>query len=89
MVFTKFFDTFAYKEDNRKLQTELLIKPSNCHDYLHRHSKHQEKLIRSIPFGQVSKADEMCYDEKNNNNLHEIRKSFVQRGYSTTKNSSN
>ena len=31
----------------------------------------------------------MCYDEKNNNNLHEIRKSFVQRGYSTTKNSSN
>ena len=34
----------------------------------------------------------MCYDEKqsiNNNNLHKIRKSFVQRGYSTTKNASN
>ena len=47
-----FLDVIAYLE-NRKIKTDLSVKPTDTHQYLHTHQYHPYYCKKGIPYSQT------------------------------------
>ena len=59
-----FLDTRVYVK-NGKLETDLLIKPTNKHRYLHTKSCYPEHCKTSIPYSQALRIKRICSEREN------------------------
>ena len=65
-----------------KLSTDLHIKPTDCHQYLHYSSGHPEHTKRSIVYSQLLHVSWICFHENNFNRHNSNMKIWFQkRGY--------
>ena len=62
-----------------KLETDLYMKPADCHQYLSSHPEHTE---RSIIYSQTLRVNRLCSLEKDFN-YHKLnmKEWFIKRGY--------
>ena len=65
-----------------KLETDLYMKPADCHQYLHYLSSHPEHTKRSIIYSQTLHVNRLCSLEKDFN-YHKLnmKERFIKRGY--------
>ena len=65
-----------------KLSTDLHIKPSDCHQYLHYSSVHPEHTKRSIVYSQLLHVSWICSHENDfNRHKSNMKIWFQKRGY--------
>ena len=65
-----------------KLETDLYMKPTDRHQYLHYLSFHPEYTKRSIVYSQTLRVNRLCSLEKNfNYQKLNMKESFIKRGY--------
>ena len=65
-----------------KLETDLYMKPTDRHQYLHYSSSHPEHTKCSIVYSQTLRVDKLCSLEKDfNNHKSNIKEWFIKRGY--------
>ena len=53
-----------------KLETDLYMKPADCHQYLHYLSSHPEHTMRSIIYSQTLRVNRLCSLEKDFNTIN-------------------
>ena len=76
-----YLDTGTYTEDSR-LETDLYIKTTDKHQYLHIGSCHPKHTKSAIPFGQARRLRRICSEETNfDKNTEALVQHFQQRGY--------
>ena len=65
-----------------KLETDLYMKPTDCHQYLHYSSSHPEHTKHSIIYSQTLRVNRLCSLEKDFN-YHKLnmKEWFIKRGY--------
>ena len=65
-----------------KLETDLYMKPTDCHQYLHYLSSHPQHSKRSIIYSQTLHVNRLCSLEKDFN-YHKLnmKEWFIKRGY--------
>ena len=65
-----------------KLETDLYMKPADCHQYLHYLSSHPKHTKRSIIYSQTLRVNRLCSLEKDFN-YHKLnmKEWFIKRGY--------
>ena len=56
-----------------KLSTDLHIKPTDCHQYLHYSSGHTEHAKRSIVYSQLLRVSLICSRENSFNRVSKTR----------------
>ena len=67
---------------NGKLSTDLLIKPTDCHLYLHYFSGHPEHTKWSIVYSQLLHGSQICSPENDfNQHKSNMKIWFQKRGY--------
>ena len=65
-----------------KLITDLHIKPTDCHQYLHYSSGHPEHAKRSIVYSQLLRVSRICSRENDfNRHKYNMKIWFKKRGY--------
>ena len=65
-----------------KLSTDLHIKPTDCHQYLHYSSGHPEHTKRSIVYSQLLRVSRICSRENDfNRHKSNMKIWFQKRGY--------
>ena len=65
-----------------KLETDLYMKPTDCHQYLYYLSFHPEHTKRSVIYSQTLRVNRLCSLEKNlNNHQLNMKEWFIKRGY--------
>ena len=65
-----------------KLSTNLYIKPTNRHQYLHYTSSHRELTKKSVVYSQALRLSRICSEEKDfKKPIAEMKSWFSQRGY--------
>ena len=65
-----------------KITTDLHVKPTNRHQYLHFSSAHPNHSKRSAVFGQTLRMSRLCSNESNfERNNEKMRSLFVKREY--------
>ena len=70
------------KLTDRKLETDLYMKPTDRHQYLHYLSSHPEHTKRSIVYGQTLCVNRLCSLEKHfNYDKLNMKEWFIKMGY--------
>ena len=65
-----------------KLSTDLYIKPTDRHQYLHYTSSHPEHTKKSVVYSQALRLSRICSEEKDfKKHIGEMKSWFSQRGY--------
>ena len=65
-----------------KLSTDLYIKPTDRHQYLHYTSSHPEHTKKSIVYSQALRLSRICSEKEDfKKHIVEIKSWFSQRGY--------
>ena len=88
----KFTSKWSYKEvefldvkvinDSGKLETDVYIKPTDSHQYLHQASCHRNFCNRGIPYAQALRLRRICYKETFfEKRVQDLCGSLVERGY--------
>ena len=72
-----FLDTRVYLK-NQQIETDLYVKPTDTHQYLHMNSCHPRHCKTAIPFGQALRLRRICSEKEN---LH--RRTEELKGYLT------
>ena len=66
-----------------KIETDLLVKPMDRHQYLQYTSSHQELTKPSVVFNQNLRVSRICFQaEDSRKHITEMRYWFYKRGYS-------
>ena len=77
-----FLDVQITKEDDGTLSTDLYVKPTNVHSYLHFTSCHPPHTLKSLPYSQ---AIRICHIYTNSTMrdklLSEMKEYFLDRNY--------
>ena len=77
-----FFDV-NIRLTNRKLETDLHIKPTDTHQFLDSTSCHPYHCKKSIPYSQALRYNMICYDNKNfDQRCNDLEKWLMERTYS-------
>ena len=67
-------------DDDGKLETDLYMKPTNCHQYLHYLSSHPEHTKRSIVYSETLCTNRLCSLEKDfNSHKLNMKEWFIKR----------
>ena len=68
-----------------KLETDLYMKPTDHHQYLHYLFSHPEHIKRSIVYSQTLRVNRLCSLEKNfNYHKSNMKEWLIKRGYPTS-----
>ena len=68
---------------NKQLETDLQIKPTDAHQFLHTTSRYPHHCKKRIPYSQVLRYNQICSDnEKFDQCCHDLEKWLMERGYS-------
>ena len=79
--FVNFLDV-SVKINEGKIETDLYIKPTDCHQYLHYDSSHPLHVKLSIVYSQGLRVRRICSsDEKIENHFGKLQEWFCKRGY--------
>ena len=77
-----FLDVTVLKEGNH-LSTDLYVKPTDTHQYLHATSAHPSHVKRAIPYGQALRLNRICSNNKFfDNRCNNLEAWLISRGYS-------
>ena len=76
-----FLDTTVFKVD-KKLQTEVYVKPACKQSYLHSRSEHSYSTKKSIAYSRALRFSKVCY---NKSDLHNNCKQLLKVGLSPSK----
>ena len=77
-----FLDVSVFKKDNQ-LVTDLFVKPTDTHQYLHASSCHVSHSKRSIPYSQCLRLNRICSDTYAfDKRCNELESWLLDRGYS-------
>ena len=73
----EFLDTLVYNDHNKRLQTTLNKKPTDCQNFLHAKSAHPSSLKKSISYSQALRIKRVCsafdkYKKHSNDLVKEI-----------------
>ena len=67
---------------NRQLETDLHIKPTDIHQFLHSTSCHLYHCKKSIPYSQALRYNRICSDNKKlDQRCNDLEKWLMERGY--------
>ena len=67
---------------SNELSTDLYIKPTDRHQYLHYTSSHPEHTKKSVVYSQALRLSRICSEEKDfKKHIGEMKSWFSQRGY--------
>ena len=76
-----FLDTRTYVK-NGTIETDLHVKPTDKHQYLHIESCHPKHIKSAIPYGQALRVRRICSEESNfNKHTEDLVQHFERRGY--------
>ena len=79
-----FLDTLVRIKD-RRIHTELYIKPTSSLSYLHRESCHPKSTFKSLPYGEFLRIRRICSDlEDYDKHARSIEDGFLKRGYDSS-----
>ena len=67
---------------NKQLETDLQIKLTDAHQFLHTTSRYPHHCKKRIPYSQVLRYNQICSDnEKFDQCCHDLEKWLMERGY--------
>ena len=70
-------------KDGDHLSTDLYIKPTDTHQYLHATSAHPSHVKRAIPYGQALRLNRICSDDLSfDRNCDNLEAWLIRQGYS-------
>ena len=66
-----------------KVMTDLYVKPTDSHHYLHSSSCHPDHFKKGIPYSQALRLDRICSDPDSfDGRCNDLEKCLIERGYS-------
>ena len=81
-----FLDTRVMVDNEGRLITDLNVKPTDTHQYLHRDSCHLGHCKRSIPYSQALRICRICSETRDYlQRSEELKKFLINRGYNENK----
>ena len=75
-----FLDVTVYLED-RKIKTDLYVKPTDTHQYLHSSSCHPYHCKKGIPYSQTLRLNRICSDSTSFDRCNDLERWLLERGY--------
>ena len=67
----------------RKVTTDLYVKPTDSHEYLHSSSCHPYHYKKGIPYSQALRLNRICSDPSSfDRRCNDLEKWLIERGYS-------
>ena len=75
-----FLDVTVYLED-RKIKTDLYVKPTDTHQYLHSSSCHPYHCKKGIPYSQTLRLNSICSDSTSFDRCNDLERWLLERGY--------
>ena len=68
---------------DRKVTTDLHVKPSDSHQFLHAYSCHPYQCKNGIPYNQALRLNRICSDPNSfDRRCNDLEKSLIEKGYS-------
>ena len=76
-----FLDVTVYLE-NGKIKTDLYVKPTDTHQYLHSSSCHLCHCKKGIPYTQTIRLNRICSDSRSFDRIcNDLKRWLLERGY--------
>ena len=80
-----FLDVTVYLE-NSKIKTDLYVKPTDTHQYLHSSSCHSYHCKKGIPYSQTLRLNRICSDSTFlDRRCNDLERWLLKRGYKEKK----
>ena len=77
-----FLDTRVYLNNQQHIKTDLHVKPTDTHQYLHNKSCHPRHCKTAIPYGQALRLRRICSEEENlQKRTNKLMRHLSNRGY--------